>query len=187
MLLSRPESEAIIKSLPSKVTRTTIVDPAIACPSPTPPDSGQGFRPAQPAATIEVLDGWGKPIRFVHPAFDGGWGPFWNGTALVSTGRDQTKTIAEQRGAQVKNTDYRRSIMPVDPTQPLNLGATGDADESLAAGNRPFWYSGAPMDSRPPRPTTSTPPSPRTRMRPRGSDQPSAAGKSSPDAPIVPA
>lgn len=142
VLLSRPESEAIIKSLPSKVTRTTIVDPAIACPSPTPPDSGQGFRPAQPAATIEVLDGWGRPIRFVHPAFDGGWGPFWNGTALVSTGRDQTKTIAEQRGAQVKNTDYRRSIMPVDPTQPLNLGATGDADESLAAGNRPFWYSG---------------------------------------------
>ncbi len=99
-----------------------------------------GNEPGKPVMSVRVIDAWKRPIRFVHPAFDGGWGDYWNGTSMVA--RPVTRDLNEQRGGVIQTTqNIRRSIMPVDPTLPINAGAIGDADEGLCEGKAAYWYS----------------------------------------------
>lgn len=74
--------------------------------------------------TVTVKDAWGRPIRFVHPAFHGGYGP-----SSRAAGR-------APRTFQVAGVD----TVFVRVAEPAG-GAAGDADEGLCVNNRPYFYS----------------------------------------------
>jgi len=127
VLRNRPEIADALKTLPSKFVEATDLREA------------GGNQPAVAVQSTRILDAWGRPIRFVHPAFDGGFGPYWNGTTLVARLAD--RQLNEVRGGAILNTDIRRSYFPFDPTLPANTGFTGDADEGICDGKSPYWYS----------------------------------------------
>jgi prepilin-type N-terminal cleavage/methylation domain-containing protein len=117
-----PGVDAMIKGLDSRLVRPVVLDP-----------NGGG----SPIMSVEVLDGWGRPIRFVHPQFDGGYGSYWNPVpppgALVST-RDVIGPITLQLGGARQQAYFRRSYRP-------DANAPGDADEGVCVGKRPYFYS----------------------------------------------
>lgn len=134
LLASRAELAEAIKTLPSDFIEAVDLRAVNASGNVMPNEPGAAVM------SVRVLDAWRRPIRFVHPAYDGGWGAFWNGSTLVN--RTVTRDLIEQRGAVVMTTpNIRRSIMPVDPTVPINAGAIGDADEGLCEGKSTYWYS----------------------------------------------
>ncbi len=95
---------------------------------------------------IRIEDPWGNPIRFVHPRFDGGWGEYWDGSALDS---DRTPALLSFGDPSVA---FRRSWRPFELTDgeiPVNgegVAATGDADEGFCpgGGTRAYFYSAGP-------------------------------------------
>lgn len=79
-----------------------------------------------------VIDGWGNPIRFVHPAFDGHWEDYLADRAVNGNIED---ALGSLRGSQ--------SYFP-DPANTLRRETEeGDADGGLA-GNAPYFYSAGP-------------------------------------------
>lgn len=125
--------DAALQGIDSKLIREVFVDPTA---------TNQNVRKLR---TVEVVDGWGKPIRFVHPAYQRGCGPFYDTKAgqLVSTGRAQEITVSVRQGAGAVNARYRRSYRPFDPMAVAGVvpNPVGDADEGICAGNRPYFYS----------------------------------------------
>lgn len=98
----------------------------------------------KPART--VVDAWGRPIRFVHPAYDGGAGDFFppNGSGATSRGPMEVTfhsgsgpgTPDEAKG------NFSRSFHPFEPgATGLAADAVGDADEGLCPGNSAYFYS----------------------------------------------
>lgn len=134
LLAARAELAEAIKTLPGDFVETVDLRAVNAA------GNVVGNEPGTPVTSVRVIDAWKRPIRFVHPAYDGGWGDYWNGTSL--TARPVTRDLNERRGAVMQTTqNIRRSIMPVDPTLPANAGAIGDADEGLCEGKSTYWYS----------------------------------------------
>jgi prepilin-type N-terminal cleavage/methylation domain-containing protein len=115
-----PGVDAAIKGLDSRLVRQVVLAP-----------NGN-----TPITSVEVLDAWGRPIRFVHPAFQGGYGNY------VSTGvtpptqgtRDVIGPIVLQQGGQQQSAYFRRSYRP-------DANTPGDADEGVCVGNHPYFYS----------------------------------------------
>lgn len=96
-----------------------------------------------PITSIEVLDGWGHPIRFVHHAYDGGAGGYFDGTS-VQTNRDLFMVSVRTNSTVGTRTEFRRSYRPFDPGTPPPGTPIGDADEGICPGNRPYFYSQGP-------------------------------------------
>lgn len=95
---------------------------------------------------ITVLDGWGRPIRFVHPTFDGSLSDA-QGTASpsVSAARPLTDILGPApTGKSYGIADVRRnSVTTAAP--PLALAQQyGDADGGTCTGTRPYFYSAGP-------------------------------------------
>lgn len=88
-----------------------------------------------------VLDAWGRPIRYVHPRFDGGYGEYFlpDGTA----GPARPDLQVEWGTVRNLSTDpFRRSYRPFDPDAALDApNPVGDADEGICQGGRPYFYS----------------------------------------------
>lgn len=135
-----PEADAVIKSISDPRQVRNVV---LASASEIGADSD--------LRSVEFLDGFGRPVRFVHPAFDGGTGPYLDQQKKQVTPRD-FRLIAERWGSGNKTPpiDLRRSYRPFDPD---NLGsqdprtAVGDADEGICPGSRGYFYSaGLDMD-----------------------------------------
>lgn len=88
-----------------------------------------------------VKDPWGNPIRFVHPAFDGGFGDYWDGSSPA------TRDLLEVETSSASGTvlEFRRSWRPFNPGSGL-ARATGDADEGICpgGGTRAYFYSAGP-------------------------------------------
>ncbi|MFN0131899.1 MAG: type II secretion system protein [Phycisphaerales bacterium] len=134
-------TDASLKGIDAKLIRETFLDPNATAPN------------VRKLRSLEVLDGWGKPIRFVHPAFQRGFGPYLNTktAALVTTGRAQDMQMMIRVNGTTPNTTarYRRSYRPFDPAMTAGVvpNPVGDADEGICAGNRPYFYSsGADKD-----------------------------------------
>lgn len=87
----------------------------------------------------EVLDGWGRPIRFVHPAFQGGYGTFY-GDSGAATSRAPLTVKNVKSGGSASDITYRRSFRPYDPAS-SSSGSVGDGDEGMCVGGRPYFYS----------------------------------------------
>ncbi|MFO0833743.1 MAG: type II secretion system protein [Phycisphaerales bacterium] len=129
-----PEADAVIKSISdARQVRSVVVATASEVSS------------TSDLRSVEFIDGYGRPLRFVHPAYDGGSGPFLDQAKKQVTPRD-FKLITEKWGAGNKTppVNLRRSYRPFDPG---NLGtqdprtAVGDADEGICPGSRGYFYS----------------------------------------------
>lgn len=84
-----------------------------------------------------IFDPFGNAIRFVHPAFDGGYGEFWDGEtidSLMSTSRDPRALSGIGTGSE--SMDLRRSYRPERDGE-----KKGDADEGICRNDRPYFYS----------------------------------------------
>ena len=99
-------------------------------------------------AMITVLDGWDRPIRFVHPKYDGGYGNGFRPTApgaaaFVSVARGNLKLDIATANGGAQATNFRRAAMPFDPSAGgYQTSWTGDGDEGTSPGARAYFYSG---------------------------------------------
>lgn len=133
-LLAAKDSPAVdtaLKSLESKLVSYGPIVSNVHASQPSPLDS-QG----NPIRAISINDGWGRPIRFVHPKFDGGYGPFIAGTATSPTNRDGRKIEGMKlTGAVQGGKEWYRTIRAATTAE------IGTGDEGLCPGNRPYFYS----------------------------------------------
>lgn len=88
---------------------------------------------------IFVKDGWGRPIRFVHPKYAGGFGAFDNGTSLDASRADMSVTY--KQGGNLQTATLRRSYRPF-LTASSSATQVGDADEGIPITSQPYFYSG---------------------------------------------
>ena len=88
---------------------------------------------------VELLDSWDNPIRVVHPAYDGGFGDFWNQDAGSMTTRNTLDVSYKDSGAN-QTLRLRRSYRPFNQTS-AGEGSIGDADEGICPGGRVYFYS----------------------------------------------
>lgn len=98
-----------------------------------------GWPAANAAPSAPVLkDAWGKPIRFVHPRYAGGYGDYEKlvGTALNTESRDRTTLTLKRAGNSSATIEFVRSY---DPT-----GSMPAADEGLCGTNVGYFYSAGP-------------------------------------------
>jgi prepilin-type N-terminal cleavage/methylation domain-containing protein len=133
-----PEADAVIKGISDpRQVRNVVLAAGIA-------DNPSGGK--ADLRSVEFLDGFGQPLRFVHPAFHGGYGEYLDQSKSPSTlkARDPRKNVTERRGTSTRTFDVRRSYRPFDPN---NLGsqdprsAIGDADEGICPASRGYFYS----------------------------------------------
>lgn len=135
-----PEADAVLKSIADPRQVRNVVVAAGIFDDPT-TGSKTDLR------SIEFIDGYGRPLRFVHPAFHGGFGSFLDQTqkpAQMSSVR-QNKKVTERRGSSTNKIDFRRSYRPFNPAS-LSASqdprkAVGDADEGLCPSSRGYFYS----------------------------------------------
>lgn len=124
----------------------------------TDPSDGVGKGMKSP----QILDAWGEPIRMVHPAYHGSYGPLFlpSGNTFVSAGPGAQPVEREfaagraQLAPQVTlgNFDARgrlsvpmsRSPQPFDPGAIAGGLGFGDADGGKCPGGRPYFYSVGP-------------------------------------------
>lgn len=92
---------------------------------------------------VELLDQWGSPIRAVHPAYDGGFGNFWNATSSPSLASRDTLRVSAQSGGAVSILQVSRSYRPFNPTTATGE-PIGDADEGICPNERVYFYSAGP-------------------------------------------
>ncbi len=90
-----------------------------------------------------ILDGWGNPLRIVHPAFHGGFGRYYKGPG--EEGEERLNLFIKPpvtllRPGPADATEFSRSCQPFDPVA-TQTGQTGDADEGRCLANRPYVYS----------------------------------------------
>ena len=123
--------------------------------------------PRPPVLVPVVTDAWGRPIRFVHPAFQGGAGTYWDpkpadGGSPKFVARPRILVGSPQAGQAPMTFD--RSYQPFTPAFMLNSegrlepvprvdtqgrtirGASpaGDCDEGRHPAGRPYFYSAGP-------------------------------------------
>ena len=97
-----------------------------------------------PVKGYTILDAWGRPIRFVHPALDGGGGDYWDGGNRT---RDPLSyNVDSDASPEEANELMRRSFRPFDPsaTIPGAPNPVGDADEGICVNGQPYFYSAGP-------------------------------------------
>ncbi|MBK7405094.1 MAG: type II secretion system protein [Phycisphaerales bacterium] len=121
------------------------IDSRFVKPSAAPlPDSG-GARETWALKALEINDAWGRPVRFVHPTFHGGYGDYWDPKAeKLQTNRDiYPVDVPTSKGPPIR-VEYRRSWRPWDPKKEIGKARdtwAGDGDEGMCVGNTPYFYS----------------------------------------------
>jgi prepilin-type N-terminal cleavage/methylation domain-containing protein len=79
---------------------------------------------------VFINDAWGRPLRFVVPAFHGGHGRFINASGNVDSARPTLPVRLEGTTTAQYSRSYRAA-----------QNIPGDADEGLCPGNHPYFYS----------------------------------------------
>lgn len=105
------------------------------------PPGGAGW-PADNPQMATALDAWGRPMRYVHPQFDGLiHGPNYKGGTVNASGKDTAVLLSDIIGpataGQVHGfTQIRRNNLPGSP------GSTvPDSDGGICPGVSPYFYS----------------------------------------------
>lgn len=126
---SVPAADAELKKLDSRLARE--YDPDQPDSSPTTPNFQQ-----QPML-LTAFDGWGNPIRYVHPAFKG---------VVVADPTSATAdrvTVVSRLGPAPSGKAYAISdVRRADGS--FTGGAPFDADGGIPPSNRPYFYSCGP-------------------------------------------
>ncbi|MEO0511794.1 MAG: type II secretion system protein [Planctomycetota bacterium] len=93
-----------------------------------------------------VVDGFGNPIRFVHPAWHGRYGTFYGGNPPAPSSSVPNRVFNPDSNAELAVNTLRRSYLPFNPTtgDGSDRVRRGDADEGLCQGDRPYLYSAGP-------------------------------------------
>lgn len=92
----------------------------------------------QPLTLATPLDGWGRPIRYVHPAFQGE-----RQTAATLTNTNDFPQLPPLRpGKSYAFTDVRRTTQKTTP--PSTAADNADGDGGSCVGARPYFYSAGP-------------------------------------------
>lgn len=86
---------------------------------------------------IALTDQWDRPIRAVHPSYDGGFGRYQNENGAV-TSRD-TLSVDEVIAGSTNSFNFRRSYRPFASGN--TEGFVGDADEGICQNERMYFYS----------------------------------------------
>lgn len=126
-----PSVEAIFRGLDARIVRETDVD------GPKPPQQQPDTDYTNQWPVPTALDGWGRPIRYVHPKFHG----------LVTANPSQPDGYVmtndplllgpEPSGRRYGIVQIRRNNVATG-----NTGA--DSDGGMCAGGRPYFYSAGP-------------------------------------------
>lgn len=102
---------------------------------------GTGWQPE----LMTVFDGWDRPIRYVHPVFDGIWpesgrplGGVGNSISLRDPAQSPIKAQAQRDELQIW-TVRRNFITDEDRKQSPDL--VGDSDGGICPAQRPYFYS----------------------------------------------
>ena len=92
---------------------------------------------------LDILDAWGRPLRFVHPAYHGGHGDYWNPDAnRLETDRPVLEIdVPTGRGDSTFTLKFRRSYRPFADDDKREGNWIGDADEGMCIGGSAYFYS----------------------------------------------
>jgi prepilin-type N-terminal cleavage/methylation domain-containing protein len=112
-----PEADAVLRQIEPRYVRMYDPDKQTGATS-----VAQNKRPA----LLTVFDGWGRPIRYVHPAFTGIIPDMTDPAQLATTPLQKTSTIT-----QIRRTGKVAQNAAVPP----------DADAGVPLNNRPYFYS----------------------------------------------
>jgi len=91
-----------------------------------------------------VMDGWGNPVRYVHPAFDGLiYGADWEhpGDTEEATAVDTAAVYPLSPPLRYAFDKFRRNN---EPTTNSKGPVDPDSDGGLCPGNHPYFYSAGP-------------------------------------------
>ncbi len=124
-----PSTRAILEKIPSKYLRT--YDPDSNAANSQPP-------------VMTVFDGWDRPIRFVHPTWQG---VMSGDIAAPSAGYDQPRPAAQVLPLTPPKTYLITSIRRNNRINPAGAAAAQDqpdADGGMCVGYRPYFYSLGP-------------------------------------------
>lgn len=127
--------QALSKIDPKYVERTSAIQTSWGSPA-LPNNVG-------PIPGIIIKDGWGRPIRFVHPELKGGWGPGYH-KDVASTSASTFVPVVNRPYfviSRMPGVEMRRSCWPFNPTA-RNSGDIGDADQGTCTS--PYFYSCGP-------------------------------------------
>ncbi|HZW10419.1 MAG TPA: type II secretion system protein [Phycisphaerales bacterium] len=119
------------------------LDSTFVKPSAAPlPDDDDGDIESWAIRALDITDAWGRPIRYVHPAFHGGHGEYWDDRAERMESRDLLAiALPTGKGIPIR-VEYRRSYRPFEPDDAARKPSwVGDADEGMCTGNTPYFYS----------------------------------------------
>jgi type II secretory pathway pseudopilin PulG len=117
------------------------LDSTFVKPSAAPlPDEDDGEFEDYAIRALEITDAWGRPLRYVHPAFHGGHGAYWDAKEERLESRDTLEiSLPTSKGFPLL-VRYRRSYRWFDPAS-SKPSWVGDADEGMCTGNTPYFYS----------------------------------------------
>jgi prepilin-type N-terminal cleavage/methylation domain-containing protein len=94
---------------------------------------------------VEVLDGWGNPLRCVLPGMGGGYGEYFKPNAASATVRGPLTVKTPPKFSTNPNSpssaNFTRSFRPYDPATVQAANPVGDADEGTPLSARPYVYS----------------------------------------------
>jgi prepilin-type N-terminal cleavage/methylation domain-containing protein len=113
-----PAAKAILDKIPSRLIARVDID---------------GVGNNQPELTV-VLDAWGKPIRFVHPAFDGR--RIAGNTPASATGTDAPLPAGKTPGVTDLRRNHESTAFPL-----ANAQNFPDSDGASCSGGRGYFYS----------------------------------------------
>jgi prepilin-type N-terminal cleavage/methylation domain-containing protein len=106
---------------------------------------------------LTVFDGWGQPIRYVHPAYQGAW-PAYSASGMAAYTPAEQKAGAPPPGKNftfaAQQNGIRRNASSDNPQ------VLPDADGGLVNNNRPYFYSLGPDGHAGYSVDSSTPPAP---------------------------
>ncbi len=124
--------------------------------NPTPRDNGRNVQPE----LRTVLDPWGRPMRFVHPRFDGlivsGTEPLYATVAYTAAGANQLVTASDLPSGYGAGALTDASVLPIQSIRrnhlpeevrednPSVAGMMGDSDGGICPSGRPYMYSAGP-------------------------------------------
>jgi hypothetical protein len=91
----------------------------------------------QPQKRMMIVDGWGQPIRYVHPAFHGN---VYDDIAATNPNPATQRSTDQVLGAL--NSPQAYSIAQVRRNHVVTLnGSPADSDGGTCPGARPYFYS----------------------------------------------
>jgi prepilin-type N-terminal cleavage/methylation domain-containing protein len=129
---SVPAAESAVQGIDPKYLRTY---------DPDSQGMNGAFAQDKQPALLSAFDGWGNPIRYVHPAYQGAWPSYGAPSLLAYTSTDR-KSGALPPGKTFTFTQQQNGIRRNASSATADV--LPDADGGMVMNNRPYFYSVGP-------------------------------------------